>query len=311
MITNFEQLLSHAQSLGTKKVVVANAQDEAALSAFWEARKIGLVEGILFGDQGRIIQLLHELGLNGEKIESFEIRDFPSETEAVSEAVKSVAGGEADILLKGKTKTSTLLKAVLDPQEGLRTGKLLSDVFLFEDPNRNGNQLVMISDGGVTVAPDLNQKIEIIQNTVELAHLLGNPIPKVAVLSAVETVTLAIPSTIEAAAIAKMNQRGQIKGCIIDGPLALDNAISPEAARIKRLDSPVAGIADILIPPDIESANMLAKSTTYWARFRLGHVIMGAKAPILIPSRADNTDAKLLSIVLGIIVSSVDNVTTE
>jgi len=304
MITNFEHLLARARFLGPKRIAVANAQDEAALSAFWEAKGMGLVEGILFGNKGQITQLLRHLNLATESTKAVEIRDFPSEAEAVTAAVRSVAIGEADILLKGKTKTSTLLKAVLDPQQGLKTGKLLSDVFLFEDPGRDNNQLVMISDGGVTIAPDLKQKVEIIQNAVELAHLLGNTNPKVALLSAVETVTSAIPSTLEAAAIAKMNQRGQIKGCIVDGPLALDNAISPEAARIKGLESPVAGVADILIPPDIESANMLAKSTTYWAKFRLAHVIMGAKAPILIPSRADSADAKLLSIALGIIVVS-------
>jgi phosphate butyryltransferase len=149
----------------------------------------------------------------------------------------------------------------------------------------------------------LQQKIQIIKNAVELAHLLGNLNPKVALLSAVETIVNGLQSTNDAAVISKMNQRGQIHGCIIDGPLALDNAISTEALKIKKIDSPLEGDADILVPPNIESANMLAKSTTFWAKFRLGHVIMGASAPILIPSRADTKDAKLLSIALGCVVS--------
>ena len=166
---------------------------------------------------------------------------------------------------------------------------------------REGNQLVMITDGGVTPAPTLEQKIEILQNAVRVAHKLGNKNPKVAILSAVETVTPAMPSTTDAALIAKMNERGQIGGCVVDGPLALDNAVSPQAAKTKGLASGVAGNADILVCPNIESANLLAKSTTYFAGFRLAHLIMGATAPVLIPSRADTPDAKLLSIALGVL----------
>jgi len=302
MITNFDALLNHALSLGRKVVAIANAQDKAALQALTEARKLGLVEGMLFGDERQIRSILNELGVpDAQKIP---VHHFPTEAESVREAVKAVSNRSADILLKGRVKTSTLLKAVLDPDAGLRKGRLLSDVFLFEDPARSGNQLVMITDGGVTILPDLQQKIQIIQNAVELAHFLGNSLPRVALLSAVETVMPSLPSTTEAAIISKMNQRGQIKGCIIDGPLALDNAISPEALKIKGIQSPVEGMADILVPPELVSANLLAKSTTYWAKFRLGHVIMGAKAPILIPSRADAPDAKLLSIAIGAIVSN-------
>jgi phosphate butyryltransferase len=213
-----------------------------------------------------------------------------------------VRQGEADILLKGKTKTAALLKAVLDAEFGLRTGRLLSDVFVCEDPRRTGNKLLMITDGGVTLAPDLNQKVQIIQNAVEVAHALGISTPRVALLSAVETVVPALPSTVDAAIITKMWERGQIKGCIVDGPLALDNAVSEEAARIKGISSPVAGRADVLVCPGIEAANMLAKATTYFAGFRLAHVIVGAKAPVLIPSRSDTPDAKLLSVALGAVV---------
>jgi len=300
MICNFDQLLSHAQSLGTRIVAIAGAQDEAALSALLEARKMGLAEGKLFGNRSAIIRILESLEVEPE---AFEIRDFPDEVGATQAAVECVRRGEADILLKGKTQTAVLLKAVLDPEHGLRTPRLLSDAFVFEDPHRSENKLVMITDGGVNIAPDLQQKIQIVQNAVDLAHLLGNSNPKVALLSAVETVSPSIPSTVDAAIIAKMNQRGQIKGCTIDGPLALDNAICKEAAQIKGIDSPVAGEAEILVCPNIESANLLAKSTTFWAGFRLGHLIMGASAPILIPSRVDTPDAKLLSVAFGVIVS--------
>ncbi len=302
MITNFEALLSRVQGSGRKIVAIANAQDEAALSAFLEARREGFAEGLLFGDKNQIQAILKKLS-DGE-IPEIPIRHLSTEQEAVREAVRAVSRGEADILLKGKVKTSALLRAALSPDEGLRTGRLLSDAFVFEDPNREGNRLVAITDGGVTIAPDLNQKIQIIQNAVELAHLLGNANPRVALLSAVETVVPDMASTVDAAVLAKMNQRGQIKGCIVDGPLALDNAISPHALQLKGIDSPVGGQADILVAPEIVSANLLAKSTTYWARFRLGHVIMGAKAPILIPSRADTADAKLLSLALGALVAN-------
>jgi len=270
-----------------------------------EAQKLGIVKGKLFGDRAAIEDILNKLSPGSQ--ETFDIEDCPNEIEAVKKAVYAVHNQKANILMKGKTKTSNLLKMVLDQEIGLRTGRLLSDVFVFENPGRTQNRLTIISDGGVNLKPDLNQKIEIIKNAVDLSHLLGNTNPKVALLSAVETVVPGLNNTKEAAIISKMNQSGQIRGCTIDGPLALDNAISAKALSIKNIESPLQGDADILIPPDIESANMLAKSTTFWAKFRLGHVIMGASAPILIPSRADTSDAKLLSIALGCIVCKVRN----
>ena len=161
----------------------------------------------------------------------------------------------------------------------------------------------MITDGGMTLAPDLKNKVELINNAVEVAHALGNTQPKVAVLSATEFVVPSLQSTLDASALSKMNERGQIKGCIVDGPFALDNAISEEAAEEKQLTSPVAGHAEILVAANIESANSLAKSTTYFASLRLAHVIVGGVVPVLIPSRADKSDAKLLSIALGIVMS--------
>ncbi|HTY39164.1 MAG TPA: phosphate acyltransferase, partial [Bacteroidota bacterium] len=199
--------------------------------------------------------------------------------------------------------TSTMMKGVLHEESGVRTGRLLSDIFILEFPPRTGNRFIMITDGGMTLAPDLKNKVELIINAVEVAHALGNPNPKVAVLSATEFVLPNLQSTIDAAALSKMNERGQIKGCTVDGPFALDNAVSSEAADEKRINSPVAGKAEILIAANIESANSLAKSTTFFAGLRLAHVIVGGTVPILIPSRADKSDAKLLSVALGVIMS--------
>ena len=301
MIRTFDELLKRVQALGVRIVAIANAQDEAAIAAFAEAKKLGIVEGKLFGEKPVIEQLLEKIA--PELIGAVEIVHTPNDAVAVEEAVKAVRNHQADILLKGRVKTSDLLRAALDPEIGLRTGRLLSDAFVFENPHRPDNKLTIITDGGVTLKPDLQQKVQIIENAVRVAHFLGNPLPKVAVLSAVETVIPNLPSTMDAAILTQMNRRGQIKGCIVDGPLALDNAVSPKALQIKKIDSPLGGDADILVAPDIEAANMLAKSTTYWCGYRLGHVIMGARAPILIPSRADEPDAKLLSIALGCIVS--------
>ena len=176
---------------------------------------------------------------------------------------------------------------------------------MFEFPERKEYKLIMITDGGLNVSVDLNVKVELIRNAVFVAHALGNREPKVAVLSATEFVNPALVSTVDAAALSKMNERGQIKGCLVDGPLALDNAISPTAAAEKGIKSQVAGHADILLAPGIEAANMLAKSTTYFAGFRLAHVIVGSRVPILIPSRADSSDAKTLSIALGMVMSDM------
>jgi phosphate butyryltransferase len=195
------------------------------------------------------------------------------------------------------------MSSVLQPESGLRMDRLLTDIFVLEYPQRVQNKLIMITDGGMTLLPDLMNKVELIKNAVQVAHALGNSNPKVAILSATEFVVPKLESTIDAAALSKMNERGQIKGCIIDGPLALDNAISLEAAAEKRIQSEVAGRAEILVAANIESANSLAKSTTYFANLRLAHVIVGARIPILIPSRADKSDAKLLSMALGIVMS--------
>lgn len=294
MIKNFEQLLKRAQAGKPVSVAIAAANDIASVGAVAKAAELGLASVILTGNGEEIKSGLKKHDL--QTGDTIEVVSADTPESACDAAIEQIHAGKAHILLKGGIKTAQLLKRVLDRDKGLRSGKLLSDVFLFQVPNE---KCMIITDGGVNVNPDLHQKIDIIKNAVNVAHSLGNTCPRVALLSAIEMVNPDIPSTLDAAMIAKMNQRGQIKGCLVDGPLALDNAVSLQAAKTKNIDSAVAGRADILVCPDIESANMLAKSTTYFAGFKLAHVIVGAGVPVLIPSRADSAESKLYSIALG------------
>jgi phosphate butyryltransferase len=280
--------------------VVYPANDET-FSSIKLALEKKLATFVLVGNEEIIREGLGEHLRNDGTTELVPVPDAPS---AVKRAIALVTEGRADLLMKGGVDTSTLMKAVLQEDAGIRTGRLLSDIFVLEFPRKDENKFVMITDGGMTMAPDLKNKVELIRNAVEVAHALGNPMPKVAVLSATEFVIPNLPSTLDAAALSKMNDRGQITGCVVDGPFALDNAISPEAAEEKQIHSVVAGHAEILIAANIESANSLAKSTTYFAGLRLAHVIVGGRVPVLIPSRADKSEAKLLSIALGAIMAT-------
>ena len=308
MICTFDQLLAKAREIGNRpggkiRLVIAGGHEEAALSALMDAHSLGIADGLLVGDKERIHQQLKDM--NETDMNKFQIIDVKDERDICRRAVDAIHQDEAQIVLKGKVKTATLMKAALDAEHGLRTGRLISDIFIFEFPGRNDeNKLILLTDGGFNLAPNLNDKIQLIENAVVVAHMLGNENPKVAVLSAVETVNPNMQSAVDAAILSKMNQRGQIRGCVVDGPLALDNAVSEKAARIKGIDSPVAGHADILLCPNIEAANMMAKATIYFAGLRLAHATMGAAAPILIPSRSDNKDSKLLTIALNVIIAA-------
>lgn len=298
MITNFDALLSAAKRFPGKRVLVVYPNNEETFGAIRDAHAHGLARFILVGSKPLMAE-----GLAADVLAKCEIHDAADPVSALGTALGLVAAGKADILMKGGIDTSSMMKAVLKEGAGIRTGRLLSDIFLLEFPERPENKFIMITDGGMTMAPDLKNKVELIRNAVEVAHALGNENPRVAVLSATEFVVPSLQSTLDAAALSKMNDRGQIKGCTVDGPFALDNAISIEAAEEKGINSPVAGRAEILVAANIESANSLAKSTTYFAGLRLAHVIVGATVPVLIPSRADKSDAKLLSIALGMIMS--------
>jgi len=300
MIESFEQLLAFAAGLPAKRVAVVFPSNTETFEAIRDAQKALKVSFLLMGDGAAIAAGLARAGAD---LSRAEIRHFADTKGALTGAIEAAKEGEFDILMKGSVDTSSMMKAVLEEKSGLRTGRLLSDIFVLEYPPRMGNKFVMITDGGMTLAPDLKNKVELISNAVEVAHALGNLLPKVAVLSATEFVLPGLQSTLDAAALSKMNDRGQITGCVVDGPFALDNAISDEAAAEKGIASAVAGKAEILIAANIESANSLAKSTTYFAGLRLAHVIVGGKVPILIPSRAEKSDGRLLSVALGIIMS--------
>jgi phosphate butyryltransferase len=301
MIRNFEELLKCAATITAKSVVVINPRNAETFSAILVARNALHVKFILTGDEEVITRGLAELGGTDSDVEIVRCTNVQT---ALRTSIEMVHQGKADILMKGTIDTGTMMKAVLKQDGGLRIGRLLSDIFVLEYPRCELNKFVMITDGGMTLAPDLKNKIELIKNAVEVAHALGNPNPTVAVLSATEFVVPNLLSTLDAAALAKMNERGQLTGCIVDGPLALDNAISPEAAEEKGIKSPVAGRAEILLAANIESANSLAKSTTYFGNLPLAHVIVGGHVPILISSRADKKEAKLLSVALGMIMSA-------
>jgi phosphate butyryltransferase len=257
------------------------------------------VRFILVGDRTTVTQGCHDAAVD---LKRTTILHAGTSRDALAATIDQVRSGAADMVLKGSLDTGTLMRALLDEKSGIRKGRLLSDVFLFEYPRRTDNRFIMITDGGLNPAPDLADKVALIANAVLVAHALGNRAPKVAVLAASEFVSSGMPATVDAAALSKMNERGQIAGCVVDGPLALDNAISEEAVKEKSIESQVAGRAEILLAPNIETANALAKSTTFFAEYRLAHVIVGGTVPILIPSRADRSDAKLLSIALGMIV---------
>ena len=296
MIKNFDQLLEKLRSREDKKtVVIAAAQTGSAIEAAVMAKKEGLANSLLIGDKAEIEKIISEKFPGFKDV--FEIEDTGTDMQkACAKAVEAVHQNKAQIILKGKADTAMLLKAVLDKDKGLGTGEVMSDVLAYETEDR----LFLMSDGGIVLYPELKEKISIVKNAVKVAHALDNPNPKVAMLAAVEVVNPKMQCTVDAAIISKMNQRKQITGCEIDGPLALDNAINLDAAKIKGIESNVAGQADILIVPNIEAGNIFGKSLTYCSKFRVAHVVMGTKAPILIASRADDAETKMLCMAMGI-----------
>lgn len=300
-IRSFDELLERAAALPRKRILVVAPANTETLRAVAQALERLPVSLILVGD-AQLIE--RELRAAGADPAAAGIEHQPDVRAALERAVGIARTGGADVLLKGSVDTGTLMRAVLQESAGLRTGGLLSDVLMAEMPVGPARRLLLITDGGLTLAPDLKEKADIIRNAVRVAHALGIPLPKVAVLSASEFVLPTLPSSLDAAALVRMQERGQITGCVVDGPLALDTAVSPEAAAEKGLTSPVAGAADILVAPGIETGNVLGKSVTYFAGYRVAHVIMGARLPILIPSRADRSDAKLLSIAAGMLMSA-------
>lgn len=295
MYKDFDVLLENVKNKKRGTVVIAAAQTESVLDAAILARQQNLADCLLVGDKPAIQSLLSRV--YPEYTECFEIIDTGQNLKAAAEeSVRLVREGKAQIILKGKTDTAILLKAVLDKEKGLRNSEVISDVLAYEHPDN----LMLMSDGGINICPELNEKIAIIKNAVQVAHAFGSPEPKVALISAIEAVNPKMPSTIDASIISKMNNRGQIPGCLIDGPLAFDNAIDLNAARIKGIVSPVAGMAEVMIVPNIEAGNIYGKMLTYYCKYRVAHVVMGTLAPILIPSRADDGETKMLCMAMGL-----------
>jgi len=292
MIKNFEFFKEKIIDSEKKKIVLVGSEDREALISLKKAEKIGIADAILVGNKEITKKYCEELQIN------FEIIDSKTPESAVETGVKLVNSGKGNILMKGLIKTSVLLKAVLNKDWGLRKNKLLSHICAMEIPGID--RLLFVADGGMVIKPNLSEKIEIIKNSVEFLNNLGYKNPNVAVISAVEVVNDAIESTIDAAILSKMNQRGQIKNCTIDGPLGIDNAINEKAAEIKKIKSKVAGKADLLIVPDINSGNFLGKSAIYLSRGTIAGVILGSKAPIVLTSRADEEKSKLNSIALAV-----------
>lgn len=286
----YEALIFLCHGLAPVRTAVAHPCDESALRGALEAAKARLIEPILVGPKTRIEALARTLGLD---ISPFRLIDAPHSHAAAAKAVELVRMGEADALMKGSLHTDELMAEVVSKETGIRTERRISHVFIMDVPTYH--KPLFITDAAVNIFPTLEDKTDIIQNAIDLAIALGVAQPKVAILSAAETVSSKIPSTIEAAALCKMADRGQILGGLLDGPLAFDNAISPDAAKAKNIKSPVAGDADILVVPDLEAGNMLAKVFTFLANADAAGIVLGARAPIILTSRADTLRTRLAS----------------
>lgn len=298
MIQHLSDLVVLAKNKRKQKIAVAAANDFHVLEAISNATSEGIVEPVFVGDKPDIISIAKEINFD---ISNFEIIDIHDPFEASLTAVKLVRDGKADFLMKGLVSSALLLKAVLNKEVGLRTGSLLSHVALFETPYYH--KLLGVTDAAMNVDPGLEEKIGIIKNSVKVFHGLGIENPKVAILGSVETVNPKMEATMHAATISMMNYRKQIVGCIIDGPLALDGAISKSSAELKNITSDVAGDADIILAPDINGANILYKSLNFLGGASSAAVIMGAKVPIVLTSRGDTEKSKFLSIALAAAIS--------
>ena len=293
----YDRLITAAKKHPPLTTAVAHPCDETSLKGALEAAEAQLIEPILVGPNDKIRSVAQSFSLD---LGGLEVVDVPHSQAAAEKAVELVRTGKAELLMKGSLHTDELLAEVVKRETGIRTGRRISHVFVMDVPGHP--QTLFITDAAVNIAPDLMTKRDIIQNAIDLYAGLGLGTPNVAILSAVETVTTSIPSTIEAAALCKMADRGQILGGTLDGPLAFDNAISPEAALIKGIKSKVAGQAHILIVPDLEAGNMLAKNLTFLSQADAAGVVLGARVPIILTSRADNLRTRMASCAVAVLL---------
>jgi len=293
-LKHLSDLFAIAKKKPTKRLAVAAAADKAVLDAVHKAMKEDIIISVLVGDQEKIKEIAGELGMS---LEHATLYHEPDPAKACVKAVSLIRQGEADILMKGLVSTAPLLKAVLDKENGLRKGATLSHFALIESPYYH--KLIGVTDAAMNIAPEFQEKVDMINNAVEVFHGLGFSAPKVAVLGPLEGVNPKIESTAHAAMLAKMNDRGQLKNCIVDGPFAIDNAVSKDAAEHKGIYSSVAGDADILMTPDLNSGNILYKSMVFLGGSTSAAVIMGARVPVVLTSRADTEKSKMMSIALA------------
>ncbi|HSA79359.1 MAG TPA: bifunctional enoyl-CoA hydratase/phosphate acetyltransferase [Geminicoccaceae bacterium] len=291
----YPALIERCAELEPVTTAVAHPCDEASLAAAVEAAEAELIRPILVGPEGRIRAVAQQHGLD---MAPYRVIDAPHSHAAAAKAVELVRAGEAETLMKGSLHTDELMAEVVRKDKGLRTERRISHVFIMDVPTYP--KPLGVTDAAINIFPDLGTKVDIVQNAIDMAQALGREMPKVAILSAVETVTPRIPSTIDAAALCKMAERGQITGGLLDGPLAFDNAISKEAASVKGIRSAVAGDADILVVPDLEAGNMLAKQLSFLANADAAGVVLGARVPIILTSRADSVRARMASCAVAV-----------
>jgi len=294
MIKNIDSIITHVKNNEKKTIAVAAAEDYDVVAIVNECKKMNLADFILVGDKKKITELANQNGINLDS----EIIDIKDHALAAQKVVDLKKQNDAHVIMKGLLHTSTFLKAVLNKETGLNKGRLISQVSIYDRIDGKGLQL--LTDCVISIQPTLEQKKQIIENAVECARKLGIPKPKVAVLSAVEVVNPDIPDTLDAAILSKMADRGQIKNCIVDGPFALDNALSVEAARHKNINSEVAGNADILLVPNLLVGNVLTKALVFYAKMKVAAAVMGVDAPIVMTSRTDTIENKILSIALAL-----------
>jgi phosphate acetyltransferase len=300
----YQHLIDVCKTLPPVPTAVAHPCDQSSLEGAIDAKRMGLIEPTLVGPRSRIEATAAEHGID---ISGVPIVDAPFSEASAEKAVELVRQGKAEALMKGSLHTDELMGAVVRRDTGLRTARRLSHCFVMDVPTYT--ETLILTDAAVNIAPTLEEKVDIVQNAIDLAHAMRFPEVRVAILSAMETVNPKVPSTIEAAALCKMADRGQITGGILDGPLALDNAISLESVQIKKINSPVAGRANVLVVPDLEAGNMLAKSLSFLAQADAAGIVLGARVPIILTSRADSVMSRLASCGMAVLVASVRRAT--
>jgi len=299
-LKTFAELRLRAQALGPLRVGIVAADDDVALTAAHAALHLGIALPVLIGDRHKTSGKIAALGLSDLAAKA----EFVDTDDAATVGVRMARDKQVNLLLKGHLRTDQLLRSVLDSKADLRTGRLLSDVLLYEDRLAGSVRLVGITDGGLNVSPNLEQKKQIVQNAIEVMHCLGILRPRIAIMSAIEVVNSSVPSTVDAQALTEMDEAGEFGDAAVFGPLALDCALLSSAAQAKGIVHRVAGHADCMVVPNIEAGNLLGKSVKYLGRSQCAHVVVGAKVPILIPSRVESVDDKLNSIALGVIYGS-------